>query len=64
MNAKLSVITFSNYSTCYGYETVYIKRNAGRNCGFCGLYAIPASELNIQEDIFTIDGRLIANRIK
>jgi hypothetical protein len=53
---KLSNVKLSNYSNVPGFHSVIVKRNNV-------LETIQAFYLNMFEDTFTPDGRLIANRI-
>lgn len=60
---RLQEVKFSDLSKKYGFESCYIKRECGEPCGWDGLYRIPAYSVLLHENIYTIDGILIANRI-
>lgn len=53
---KLSDIKLSNYSTIQGFHNVIVKRDNA-------FVTIHAFHLNMFENIYTLDERLIANRI-
>ena len=53
---KLSNVKLSNYSNVPGFHSVIVKRNNA-------LETIQAFYLNMFENTYTPDGRLIANRI-